>query len=393
MHIMTVSAFIAYVNDTFKAVWDSQQVALEGEVTSYRCSQGQWINFDIKDEGGLISVFMPATKLTVPIQDGLRVRLFGWPRLYPKYGKFSFSADRVELIGEGALQKALQLLRLKLEKEGLFDVTRKRALPRFPQRIALIASRESAAYGDFVRILSERWGGLEIDLYHVMVQGAQAPAQIVAAIETAQRMHGERRYDALVLTRGGGSLEELMAFNDERVVRALFSSVIPTVVGIGHERDVTLAEEVADVRGSTPTDCARRLVPDRADALYELATMQSSVEAGLAGWMQLVRDRITESMVRTDGWLKQCLWRFTHLERAIEVGIERLQQGMRDRLDTFDRLIRAHQPEAILRKGYAIIRGAKGEVRSSVRQITRGESVSIQLKDGIVDSVISSQNP
>ncbi len=386
---MTVSAFIAYLNDTFKAIWDSQQVALEGEVTSYRLSQGQWVNFDLKDEGGLVSIFMPAAKLNVPIQDGMRVRLYGWPRIYPKYGKFSFSADRVELIGEGALQKALQMLRVKLEKEGLFDASRKRSLTRFPKRIALVASRESAAYGDFVRILSERWGGLEIDLYHVMVQGEQAPTQIVAAIQTAQSLQAERNYDALVLTRGGGSLEELMAFNNEQVVRALFSCRIPTLVGIGHERDLTFAEEVADVRGSTPTDCARRLVLDRMDVLYELATLQSSVSSALDAWIEEARDRIERVMVRTDAWLKQCTWRFTHLERMIQTGLERTMVSARDRLEVIDRLIKAHQPEAILRKGYAIVRNATGTVQSSIQGLQAGDTLSIQVKDGTVHSIVS----
>lgn len=386
---MTVTAFIAYLNDTFKAIWDSQQVALEGEVASYRCSQGQWINFDLKDEGGLVSVFMPAAKLNVPIQDGMRVRLFGWPRVYPKYGKFSFSADRVELIGEGALQKALQMLRAKLEKEGLFEATRKRTLTRFPQRIALIASRESAAYGDFVRIVSERWGGLEIDLYHVMVQGDQAPSQIVAAIQTAQQMHDERSYDALVLTRGGGSLEELMAFNNEQVVRALFASRIPTLVGIGHERDLTLAEEVADVRGSTPTDCARRLVLDRMDVLYELATLQESIDGSLERWIQAAQHRIETVMVRTDAWLGQCRFRFTHLGSTIQLGLERWYEKSQARLEVLDRLIRCHQPEAVLKRGYAIVRNVMGTVQSSVQGVGAGDEMSIQLKDGKVKTIVS----
>lgn len=390
MHIMTVSAFIAYLNDTFKAIWDSQQVALEGEVTAYRCSQGQWINFDLKDEGGLVSVFMPAAKLNVPIQDGMRVRLYGWPRVYPKYGKFSFSAERVELVGEGAMQKALQLLRAKLEKEGLFDASRKRTLPRFPRRIALVASRESAAYGDFVRIVAERWGGLEIDLYHVLVQGDGAPPQIVAAIQTAQALHDERGYDALVLTRGGGSLEELMAFNDERVVRALFSSKIPTLVAIGHERDLSLAEEVADVRGSTPTDCARRLVPDRGDILYELATVQDSIHESLEAWIQDAYAMIEGVMLRTDHWLQQTQLRFDHLALAIEERFLRWPEKLRERLELLERLIKCHQPEAILKRGYAIVRNAKGEVQSSSLTLPPGEQVSIQLKDGKVNSLITS---
>lgn len=393
MHIMTVSAFISYLNDTFKAIWDSQQVALEGEVASYRCSQGQWVNFDVKDEGGLVSVFMPAAKLTIPLQDGLRVRLFGWPRVYPKYGKFSFSAERVELVGEGALQKALQELRKKLEQEGLFDPARKRNLVRFPKRIALIASRESAAYGDFVRILAERWGGIEIDLYHVQVQGEQAPKQIVAAIQTAQTLHVENPYDALILTRGGGSLEELMAFNDERVVRALFSSRIPTLVGIGHERDVTLAEEVADIRGSTPTDCARRLAPDRMDILYEVATIQQSISDALTEQVEQGRRRVDNVMVRADAWLKRCSMQFTHLEEKVQTIIDRWIVNLKERQETFDRLLRSYQPEAVLRRGYAIVRDQSGKVHSSVKNLSVGERLSIQVKDGTVESTVYSCEP
>lgn len=390
MHIMTVSSFISYLNDTFKAIWDSQQVALEGEVASYRCSQGQWVNFDLKDEGGLVSVFMPAAKLNIPLQDGLRVRLYGWPRVYPKYGKFSFSAERVELVGEGALQKALQALRKKLEVEGLFDPARKRSLVRFPKRIALIASRESAAYGDFVRILAERWGGLEIDLYHVQVQGEQAPKQIVAAIQTAQAMNEERKYDALILTRGGGSLEELMSFNDERVVRALFSSRIPTLVGIGHERDVTLAEEVADVRGSTPTDCARRLAPDRMDILYEVATIQQSISDALTQQVEDGRQKVDDVMIRADAWLRRCSIQFSHVAERVQTTIEGWLLKMKERQESFDRLLRSYHPEAVLRRGYAIVRDQSGKVHSSVKQISVGDRLSIQVKDGNVESTVYS---
>ncbi|MFO0764632.1 MAG: exodeoxyribonuclease VII large subunit [Patescibacteria group bacterium] len=282
--LFTVSDFVAYVNDTFKAIWDGDAVAIEGEVSGFRVSQGQWVNFDIKDDGALISAFMVLPKLRVPLEDGMKVRVYGTPRIYPKYGKFSFTVERLELVGEGAIKKALAQLRARLDGEGLFDPLRKRSLPRFPKRIALIASRESAAYGDFIRILSERWTGLEIELFHVIVQGDKAPGSIMQALKQAharEKKFGAGYYDALVLTRGGGSFDELMAFNDEALVRALYASKIPTMVAIGHERDITLAEEVADVRGSTPTDCARRLVPDKSDVLYELSMLQQSVGDGM----------------------------------------------------------------------------------------------------------------
>ncbi len=358
MQIMSVSQFVQYLNDTFKAIWDMNEVAIEGEVSGFRISQGQWVNFDIKDTEALISSFMVLAKLSVPLEDGMRVRVFGYPRVYPKYGKFSMNVERVELVGEGALKKALAALRAKLLAEGLFDPGRKRTLPRFPGRIALVASKESAAYGDFIRIVNERWQGLEIDVYHVLVQGEHAPASIVRAIERVNSQH--EPYDALVLTRGGGSFEELMAFNDERVVRALYASKIPTLVGIGHERDLTLAEEVADIRGSTPTDCARRLVPDKRDVLYELAALQDRASSAM-------QHLVTEHRAR--------------LER-VSSSIQIWFTALRHRLESATRVLEALDPRRVLARGYAWVTDVSGRVRTSVGGWGIGDEVRVRLVDG-----------
>jgi exodeoxyribonuclease VII large subunit len=380
MHIMTVTAFVQYLNETFRAIWDAQQVAIEGEVTGYRLSAGQWVNFDLKDDQALVSVFLPAAKCSLPLQDGMRLRVFGWPRLYPKYGKFSLNAERLELVGEGALQKALLLLRQKLEAEGLFDTARKRVLPRFPKRIALIASRESAAFGDFMRILNERWSGLEIDLYHVLVQGDQAPPQIVAAVARAQKEHVKNPYDALILTRGGGSLEELMVFNDERVVRALFGSKVPTLVGIGHERDLTFAEEVADVRGSTPTDCARRLVPDKIDVLYEIAQAEQRILERFQASLLYYRQKIDAVIVRADHWLSGLHLRLEHLTR------------LNDRLMSLKRLLESYNPRAVLERGYALIYDAEGRPCADRARLAKTSSITIELRDGKIDATIQTSS-
>ena len=389
MQIMTVSAFLAYVNETFKAIWDPTQVAVEGEVSGFRVSQGQWVNFDLKDEEALVPVFMVLRNLGLPIQDGMRVRLYGYPRVYPKYGKFSFNAERIELVGEGALRKALAMLREKLAAEWLFEPSRKRMLPRFPERIALIASRDSAAYGDFIRILQERWGGLEIDLYHVLVQGENAPHSMVRAIEAAQT--GD--YDAIVITRGGGSFEELMAFNDERLVRAIYASKIPTLVGIGHERDLALAEEVADVRGSTPTDCARRLVPDRKDILFQLSTTQENIADELHGWLDDWRQRSEETVRSADKWLQ-------HIRQELSLSVRRTADGtaswlsrLGERVSAVERLVASFNPQAVVRRGFAIVRDADGRVRTSVKGLTAKERLALQLRDGTVDTVVESIKP
>ncbi|MBI5654734.1 exodeoxyribonuclease VII large subunit [Candidatus Uhrbacteria bacterium] len=397
MKVIQVSEFIEVVNGILRETLSGELFAVEGEISGYRVSQGQWVTFDLKDDKALVNVFMPVWNLNVPVEDGMKIRVFGLPRIYPKFGKFSISAERIELAGEGALKKALALLRLRLEKEGLFDEARKRVLPRFPQRIALVASRDSAAYGDFVRILNERWGGLEIDLYHVLVQGEKAPNEIVAAIEQANSISSERSfdssrrtasahddsyYDALVMTRGGGSLEELMAFNDERVVRAIHASRIPTMVAIGHERDITLAEEAADVRGSTPTDCARRLVPDRKDVLYELATLLQGVETSIVQELDQGQIALERAFASPGLWLAG---RKAELEAAtgnISTTMDSWLMDLSGELVNQMRLLQSLDPKGVLKRGYAILRDGKGHSLVSAAKLAVGQEVSIVLNDG-----------
>jgi len=379
MRVLRVSEFVEVVNGILRETLSGEVFAVEGEVSGYRVSQGQWVSFDLKDDTSLVNVFMPVWQLSVPIEDGIRVRVFGMPRVYPKYGKFSLSAERIELAGEGALRKALALLRQRLEKEGMFDPSRKRALPRFPQRIALIASKESAAYGDFIRVLNERWGGIHVDLYHVLVQGERAPKEIVEAIETANLSLG---YDALVLTRGGGSLEELMAFNDERVVRAIRASKIPTLVAIGHERDITFAEEAADVRGSTPTDCARRLVPDRRDVQYELSTLEESIEAAFLLRLERIASVIERSLSAPSAWLATRAAELDFFSTRCSTAVGQWLSTMSDRLQSDVRLLQSLDPTRVLSRGYAIVRGVDGKAVVSVNVLHSGDDVTIRLEDG-----------
>jgi exodeoxyribonuclease VII large subunit len=393
MHILSVSQFVTYLNDTFKAIWDAEEAAIEGEVSEFRISQGQWVSFNLKDETALINCFLVLNKLRLPIEDGMRVRLYGTPRVYPKWGKLSFNVERVELVGEGALRKALAALRAKLDAEGLFDASRKRALPRFPSRIALIASRESAAYGDFVRIVNERWRGLEIDLYHAVVQGEKAPDSVMSALARAHTTPGPssgRRggYDAVVITRGGGSLEELMAFNDERLVRAIYASKIPTMVAIGHERDTTLAEEAADVRASTPTDCARRLVPDRKDVLYELANIEMGIGDALDEILTSRRDRIARTLDGASLWLSTFRHRFELAHQRVENGLATWRSGLLDRILALHRLVASFNPDAVLKRGFAIVTNQAGAVVASVKDAKPGLPVAIRLRDGSVDARI-----
>lgn len=384
MHAFSVTEFLNLANNALREFWDPSEFTVEGEVTDFRISRGQWVNFGIKDDEGLLKCFMVAYKMNMPIQDGMKVRLHGYPRVYPKYGKFTFNVNFIELVGEGDLQKALKRLREKLEKEGLFDPTRKRELPRFPKRIALIASTESAAYGDFTRIVNERWRGLEIDAYHVLVQGPRAPKSIIRAIEAANKKH----YDAIVLTRGGGGLEELMAFNDESLVRAVYGSKIPTLVGIGHERDLSLAEEAADQRASTPTDCARRLVPDRADVLYEISIREQGIATTFHGFLDEKHRLISDVTLHAASWIRALEETRSETTARIMELKERWFRSIYDRVESLDRFCRSFDPGFVLRRGYAYIE-SDGRILTSTKQLKAEENVSIHLRDGVRSAKIN----
>src|SRR3989344_5195589 len=257
--VISVAQYLDLVNDRLREV--PSDVGVEGEVSDLRVSHGKWVGFDLKDAqgGGVLKCFMTVWQLSVPLEDGMRVRVTGGAKVSDRFGKFQLDVRTVELVGEGALKRAYLALKRKMQDEGLFDGARKRPIPRFPERIGLITSREAAAYGDFLRVLGNRWGGVEVDFVPVHVQGGNAVPDILAAFEHFHHLGESERPDVLVLTRGGGGLEDLHAFNDESVARAVFSSRVPVVVGVGHERDESLCDFVADVRASTPSNAAERV--------------------------------------------------------------------------------------------------------------------------------------
>ena len=292
MNIFSVSQFIEFLNTALTTAVFPEGIAIEGEVVEYRVSQDKWIWFLLKDEAATVSCFATVWQMRTPLEDGMKIRAFGYPKVHAKSGKFSVNVERVELMGEGALRRAFELLKKKLAGEGLFAPERKRKVPIFPESIGLIASRESAAYSDFLRILGGRWGGLTVHSAHVQVQGRDAVADIVGAFRYFNE-HPDLA-DVLVLTRGGGSLEDLQAFNSEEVVRAVFGSKIPVVVGVGHERDETLADYASDVRASTPTHAAELVAPHRRE-------VGAFVDGGAERMFAALRGSIGGRMAALDG--------------------------------------------------------------------------------------------
>lgn len=388
MTIFSVSEYIHFINDSLAALVPYNDLAIEGEVAGFKVSQSKWVWFDLKDKDGLISCFMVAWDLKVPLADGMKIRVLGAPRLYQKTGKFSVTVKAIELLGEGALKKAYEMLKKRLMEEGLFAPERKRPLPRFPQRIALITSPEAAAYTDFLRILNNRWGGVEVDLLPVAVQGMSAPGEIAAAFHWLNQHSAD--YDVCVLTRGGGNLEDLQAFNDESTVRAVYGSKVPVVCGVGHERDETLCDLAADVRASTPSNAAERVAPSREEVLGELDFMAEQLESDLLLRVSEARQKVESAFDllehRLAGPLENCREVLKKFETQFNNFVFQLDKK-KTGVETLERLFAGLNPRRLLERGYGLVRGSSGLIRSA-KDVDTGDKIMIELSQGQIDAEV-----
>lgn len=365
-----VSDFVAAVNQVVE--YALQSVVITGELANFRVSKGKWLYFDLKDEAASVRFFGTVYMLPGPLDDGMMLEVRGQPRLHPQFG-FSVNVQSIRLVGEGAIRKAAQLLQAKLAAEGLFDASRKRPLPYPPAHIGLITSGESAAYADFIKILAARWGGVHIALADVQVQGEPAPGQIVAALQwfngqSSSTLGGP--VEALVLIRGGGSADDLQAFNHEAVVRAVAASRLPTLVAIGHENDVSLAELAADQRASTPSNAAELLVPDKQSVLNQIRVteqaMADTVYEKIDVARQLLADAADDSLDRLGDLLER--------ERLRLAGQRQLAQAL--------------DPAAPLRRGYALVRDSRGAILRQAGQLKPDDIVHISMSDAEVTATV-----
>lgn len=328
-----VSDFVAVFNQTIEVTYP--HVIVVGELANFKISKNRWLYFDIKDDFASIRCFGNISQLPGPIEDGMMLRLYVQPRLHPQFG-FSLQVQVIELSGEGTIKKAAKLLEAKLEKEGLFAPERKRILPYPPASIGLITSGESAAYADFIKIMNQRWSGVEIRHIDVQVQGENAPAQIAAALEYFNS-HSDAP-EVLVVTRGGGSADDLQAFSTESVTRAVAASRVPTLVAIGHEVDTSLAERAADVRASTPSNAAELLVPDKRHEMVIVNQSAKMLGDAALSVISAVQEQLQEN-------------RQTFAQVVDDV-IKEARMQLREKTA----LLRILSPEAALQRGYALVK-------------------------------------
>ena len=362
---LSVSEFVGLLNQNLE--YSFSGVTISGELANLRVSKNRWVYFDLKDDYSTVKFFGTIYNLPGPLEEGMMLRVKGQPKLHNLYG-FSVNVQKISLAGEGSIKRAAELLKAQLLKEGLFDSGRKRTLPYPPQKIGLIASEQSAAYADFIKIINARFSGLEIYFIDVQVQGEPAPQQITKAIESFNE-HSEMP-EVLVVIRGGGSAEDLAAFNTELVTRAVAASRIPTLVAIGHEIDISLAELAADCRASTPSNAAELLTPDKKHLISNLANYQSSLESGLQNTLNNAQQKLAS---KSDNLQSLLITKFDQIKQVY------ISKSV---------LLEALSPHNILQKGYAIIYKDNRPV-SSVKKLRVDDKINIVLGDGKVSTQVN----
>jgi exodeoxyribonuclease VII large subunit len=378
----------------FADVW------VTGEITSLTRASSGHVYLSLKDETALLRgvVWRGALPLlAIEPADGLEVVCHGRLEVYAPRGTYQLTIDRLHAIGTGALEERLRRLHAALTTEGLFDPARKRPLPTFPRRVALVTSPTGAAIADFLRTLHSRWRGTAVVVVPSRVQGAGAAEELAAALATAARLTPP--VDVVALVRGGGSLEDLWAFNEEVLVRAVAACPLPVVAGVGHEIDVTLADLAADVRALTPTDAAVRIAPDGRQVLLDLAGRAERLRNGLA-WrveqarervVQLGRSRILSDPTRLVGDRRVVLAHHgRRLRRLADAAVDRA----RERLAAGTARLEAGSPLHLLARGWSVT-WREGETRAlrSITGLSPGDTLVTRLVDGSLTSRVASVVP
>ena len=377
----------AYIRRLFERDNLLGRVRVWGELSNFRRHHSGHCYFTLKDAGAALRCVMFRSKAVglkfVP-RDGLRVRLAGNVSVYERDGNYQLYVESMLPDGLGDLSAAFAKLREKLLAEGLFDESRKQPIPVMPKAIGVVTSPTGAALRDIVTVARRRHGGIPIILVPAQVQGEEAPEQIVRGIELLDR---SGRVDVIVIGRGGGSIEELWAFNDERVVRAVAAAVTPIVSAVGHQTDFTLSDFAADLRAATPSQAAELVVPDRLELLRRLSAARRRLN-------QALRHRLIERRLRLERCLQSSLFRrpqellrdrsllldqlSERLSHALKTALDERQQRLRIANEKLNLL----NPWGVLQRGYSVVRRPDGAVISSAEAVETGESLDVWLHRG-----------
>jgi len=397
-NIYTVSDLTAYIRALLESNENLLDMWVAGEISNLSQPKSGHVYFTLKDANASLRCVIwreQAWRLKGALRDGMSVEAHGYISVYEQGGQYQLYVDGLRAAGEGLLYQEFLRLKAELEAEGLFDEERKRPIPRYPRRIGIVTSPTGAALQDMLNTLRGRYPLAEVVIAPATVQGDDAPPQIVRALEVLNRTV---KPDVILVARGGGSLEDLWAFNDERVVRAVAASQAPVISGVGHETDFTLTDFAADMRAPTPTGAAVLAVPNVSDLAAELN-----------GWALRLQQGALETLNRSAALLNEKAhrlerqsppWRVRQDRQYLDGLGQRLQLHMRhdlqDRraaLDHIGERLTGLDPAHILRRGYALIKDSAGSLITSAKQVKLGQDIAVQLSDGSLDARVRQVKP
>ena len=391
--VWSVAELTNYVRELFEIDFRLRDVSVAGEISNFTRARSGHLYFTLKDAESQLKCVMwrsSAKRLRFQPQDGDAVVAHGRMTVYSAGGVYQLAANSLEPAGRGDLALAFERLKEQLAGEGLFDEAHKQPIPAFPRKIGIVTSADAAALRDILNVLERRYPIVEILIAPTLVQGNQAPVQIVQALRW---LDGRYDIDSIIVARGGGSIEDLWAFNDEQVARAIFAAQHPVISGVGHETDFTIADFVADLRAPTPSAAAELAVPDREElapgVLGMVNALSSLMQANLQQkrWQverQVQALRLHSPVSRLDNNRQQ----LDNLLGRLDQSIQRFLQERKSKLMVAQVGLTAVSPLATLARGYAIVRDGSDRVVSQVQDIATGDSLTVQVSDGTFDVVV-----
>lgn len=388
---------ITQINEYIRSMMDNDRllvnVAVKGEISNYKVYPSGHHYFTLKDEGGALRGVLfkgNAMRLRFRPENGMQVIAMGRITVYPRDGAYQLYCTGLVLDGVGDLYAAFEQMKNRLAAQGLFDPAHKKPLPKLPGTIGIITSSAGAAVHDMLRILRKRYPLTKVLLLPVRVQGTEAPGEIAAAIGYANHY---RLADLLIVGRGGGSIEDLWAFNDERVAQAVYASKIPVISAVGHEPDVTISDYVADLRAATPSNAAELAVPDQEALMQSLDTMSAAMASALTRQLKAARQHY--QMLAASPALRSPAGYLQQREKALELVKNRMlsaqMQCVNRRKQQFVGLtakLDAMSPLKVLTRGYAMTQNENGEVVRSIRQVQPGDAIQVSVSDGRITATV-----
>ena len=396
--VLSISQLNEYIRGKPDADPLLNQIAVRGEISNYKCYPSGHHYISLKDAGGSIRCVMfrgSAFSLRFRPENGMKVIAQGRISVFPRDGTYQFYVNQMTVDGVGDLHVAFEQLKAKLLAEGLFDPSRKRPLPRYPHTIAIITSSAGAALRDMLRILRKRYPLCEVKLLPVRVQGEEAPGEIAAALAYANRY---RVADLIITGRGGGSIEDLWAFNDERVARAIAASELPVISAVGHEPDVTISDFVADLRAATPSNAAELAVPDQMELRQALAARQALLLTQMQKRLKQERgtlERLASSRVLKSpiNYINDRRLQVDYVQHRLTAAFSETVQRKHRRFASLTAKLDAMSPLKVLARGYSMASDGQGTLLRSVKQIKPGDRLTVRFADGSAAAVVEEVNP